>query len=66
MLALNPTGLNYMIVLEELHKGNEGKTFFYSFWPWGVKLAVRNGMTASGAAMVITNKQCLVRLLCRK
>jgi hypothetical protein len=33
MLALNPTGLNYMIVLEELHKVNEGKTFFFPSGP---------------------------------
>jgi hypothetical protein len=53
VLTLIPTDFNYMIVLKELHKVNEGKTFVHSFWPWGVKLAVRNGMTAFGAATVI-------------
>lgn len=66
MLTLNPTGSNYMVVLKALHKVDEGKTFFHSFWSWGVKLAVRNGMTASGAAMVIAKKQYLIRLRCRK
>jgi len=39
--------------LEGVAPGRRGQDFFHSFWPRGVKLAVRNGMTASGAAMVI-------------
>lgn len=53
MLTLILTGVNYMTVLKDLRKVNEGKTFPHSFWHWGAKLAVRNSLTAFGAAMVV-------------
>jgi len=53
MLTLILTGVNYMTVAKDLRKRNEGSPFPHPFWPWGAKLALRNGLTAFGAAMVV-------------
>jgi hypothetical protein len=53
MLTLILTGVNYMTVAKDLRKRNEGEPFPHPFWPWGAKLALRNGLTAFGAAMVV-------------
>lgn len=53
LLSLILTGVNYMTFSKDLRKANEGASFPHPFWPWGAKLAVRNGITAFGAAMVI-------------
>jgi hypothetical protein len=53
MLTLILTGVNYMTVAKEMRKANEGAAFLHPFWPWGAKLAVRNGLSAFGAAMVV-------------
>jgi len=53
MLTLILTGVNYMTVAKDLRKRNEEEPFPHQFWPWGAKLALRNGLTAFGAAMVV-------------
>ena len=51
MLTLILTGINYLTVAKDMR--NKGIAFPHPFWPWGAKLAVRNGLTAFGAAMVV-------------
>jgi hypothetical protein len=53
MLSLISTGVNYLTFSKDLRKANEGAPFPQPFWPWGVKLAIRNALTAFGAAMVV-------------
>jgi hypothetical protein len=53
MLTLILTGINYMTVAKEMRKSQEGIAFPHPFWLWGAKLAVRNGLAAFGAAMVV-------------
>ena len=53
MLTLILTGVSYMTVVKDMRKADKGTAFPYAFWPWGAKLAVRNGLTAFGAAMVV-------------
>jgi hypothetical protein len=53
MLTLILTGVHYMTVAKDMRKADKEGAFPYTFWPWGGKLAVRNGLTAFGAAMVV-------------
>lgn len=51
MLTLILTGVEFAQVAKGMRK--KGAAFHRPFWPWGAKLAVRNGLTAFGAAMVV-------------
>jgi hypothetical protein len=53
MLTLILTGINYMTVAKDMRKTKKEKAFPHPFWPWGAKLAFRNGLAAFGAAMVV-------------
>lgn len=53
MLTLILTGVNYATVAKGMRKAEGGKAFPHPFWPWGAKLALRNGLAAFGAAMVV-------------
>lgn len=50
MLTLILSGIEFATVVKGMRK--EGENFQHPFWPWGAKLAVHNGLTAFGAAMV--------------
>ena len=47
MLTLILTGVNYMTVAKEVRKDKGAIAFPHPFWPWGAKLAVRNGLRHS-------------------
>lgn len=51
MLTLILTGVEFSTLAKRMRK--EGAPFSRPFWPWGAKLAVRNGLAAFGAAMVV-------------
>jgi hypothetical protein len=53
MLTLILTGVNYVNVAKDMRKTHAGEASPHPFWPWGAKLAIRNGLTAFGAAMVV-------------
>lgn len=51
MLTLILTGVEFSTVAKGMRK--KGAAFHRPFWPWGAKLAVRNALTAFGAAMIV-------------
>jgi len=52
-ISFMSTGINYLTFSKELKKKHEGIPFPHPFWPWGVKLALKNVLAAFGAAMIV-------------